>query len=93
MSLRPNFRCTTNRRFPGDGYVWTPGYWAWGDDIQDYYWVPGTWVPAPEPEYLWTPGYWAADRRRLFLAPGLLGPAGRFLRRRQLRLRLWRPGL
>jgi len=26
---------------PGDGYLWTPGYWAYGDD--DYYWVPGTW--------------------------------------------------
>jgi hypothetical protein len=43
---------------PGDGYIWTPGYWAWGDDIQDYYWVPGTWVEAPQPDYLWTPGYW-----------------------------------
>ena len=43
---------------PGDGYIWTPGYWAWGDDIQDYYWVPGTWVLAPQPGYLWTPGYW-----------------------------------
>ena len=31
---------------PGDGYIWTPGYWAWGDD--GYYWVPGTWVEAPE---------------------------------------------
>src|SRR5580704_16906373 len=27
---------------PGDGYLWTPGYWAWGNS--DYYWVPGTWV-------------------------------------------------
>ena len=18
---------------PGDGYIWTPGYWAWGDEI------------------------------------------------------------
>jgi len=27
---------------PGDGYLWTPGYWAW--DGSDYYWVPGTWV-------------------------------------------------
>jgi hypothetical protein len=43
---------------PQDGYLWTPGYWAWGDDIQDYYWVPGTWVEAPQPGYLWTPGYW-----------------------------------
>jgi hypothetical protein len=41
---------------PGDGYIWTPGYWAWDGD---YYWVPGTWVMAPEPGYLWTPGYWA----------------------------------
>jgi hypothetical protein len=27
---------------PGDGYLWTPGYWAWDDDGGDYYWVPGT---------------------------------------------------
>src|ERR1700732_2580790 len=32
---------------PGDGYLWTPGYWAYADD--DSYWVPGTWVLAPEP--------------------------------------------
>jgi hypothetical protein len=44
---------------PGDGYIWTPGYWAWGDG--DYYWVPGTWVLAPQPGYLWTPGYWGWD--------------------------------
>jgi hypothetical protein len=41
---------------PGDGYLWTPGYWAWDDG--DYYWVPGTWIMAPEPGFLWTPGYW-----------------------------------
>ena len=41
---------------PGPGYIWTPGYWAYGDD--GYYWVPGTWVMAPEPGLLWTPGYW-----------------------------------
>jgi hypothetical protein len=43
---------------PDDGYIWTPGYWAWDDNIQDYYWVPGTWVLAPQPDFLWTPGYW-----------------------------------
>src|SRR5207344_2018684 len=37
---------------PGDGYIWTPGYWAWDGD--DYYWVPGTWVLAPEIGFLWT---------------------------------------
>lgn len=41
---------------PGDGYIWTPGYWAYGQD--GYYWVPGTWVFAPRPGFLWTPGYW-----------------------------------
>src|ERR1700726_364072 len=43
---------------PGEGYMWTPGYWAWNDDYGDYYWVPGTWVLAPEVGFLWTPGYW-----------------------------------
>ena len=41
---------------PEAGYVWTPGYWSWGDD--GYYWVPGTWVQPPEAGLLWTPGYW-----------------------------------
>jgi len=59
---------------PGDGYIWTPGYWAWSDDDQDYYWVPGTWVPAPQPEYLWTPGYWAASGVVFLWHPGYWGP-------------------
>ncbi len=41
---------------PGDGYLWTPGYWAWGPD--GYYWVPGIWVRPPRIGYLWTPPYW-----------------------------------
>lgn len=41
---------------PGPGYVWTPGYWAYGPD--GYYWVPGTWVEPPSVGLLWTPGYW-----------------------------------
>ena len=36
---------------PGEGYIWTPGYWAWDDEDGDYYWVPGTWVLAPEPGF------------------------------------------
>jgi WXXGXW repeat (2 copies) len=43
---------------PGDGYLWTPGYWAYADTDTGYYWVPGAWVLAPEPNFLWTPGYW-----------------------------------
>jgi hypothetical protein len=44
---------------PGDGYIWTPGYWSYGD--AGYFWVPGTWVLAPQPGYLWTPGYWGFE--------------------------------
>jgi hypothetical protein len=41
---------------PQEGYLWTPGYWAWG--VDDYYWVPGVWVAPPRAGFLWTPGYW-----------------------------------
>jgi hypothetical protein len=41
---------------PGPGYIWTPGYWAYGP--AGYYWVPGTWVLPPSVGLLWTPGYW-----------------------------------
>ena len=43
---------------PGDGYIWTPGYWAWDAAGNDYVWVPGTWVQPPGVGLLWTPGYW-----------------------------------
>jgi hypothetical protein len=59
---------------PGEGYIWTPGYWAWDDDIQDYYWVPGTWIEAPQPGFLWTPGYWAADGAIFIWHAGYWGP-------------------
>ncbi|MEO8819699.1 MAG: hypothetical protein ABI374_02550 [Ginsengibacter sp.] len=41
---------------PYDGYLWTPGYWGYGD--MGYYWVPGAWVRPPQIGYLWTPCYW-----------------------------------
>src|SRR5580658_376963 len=41
---------------PTEGYLWTPGYWAYGD--AGYYWVPGVWVAPPRVGVLWTPGYW-----------------------------------
>src|SRR6202047_3391718 len=47
---------------PGDGYIWTPGYWSWSSD--GYYWVPGAWARPPESGYLWTPGWWGYDRKR-----------------------------
>jgi hypothetical protein len=41
---------------PAPGYLWTPGYWAYGE--AGYYWVPGVWVQPPRVGVLWTPGYW-----------------------------------
>jgi hypothetical protein len=57
---------------PGDGYIWTPGYWGWDGD--DYYWVPGTWVLAPEIGFLWTPGYWGWGGGAFFWHEGYWGP-------------------
>ena len=59
---------------PGDGYIWTPGYWAWDDDDGDYYWVPGTWVLAPEVGFLWTPPYWAWSDGAFVFYDGYWGP-------------------
>lgn len=59
---------------PAEGYIWTPGYWAYDYDFNDYYWVPGTWVEAPEVGYLWTPGYWGWGGDRYIFHEGYWGP-------------------
>jgi hypothetical protein len=57
---------------PEAGWMWTPGYWAYGDD--GYYWVPGTWVPSPYVGALWTPGYWGWGSGLYVWHPGYWGP-------------------
>jgi WXXGXW repeat (2 copies) len=57
---------------PGPGYIWVPGYWAYGPD--EYFWVPGTWVYPPEAGLLWTPGYWAWENDFYFWHGGYWGP-------------------
>src|SRR6267154_2527866 len=57
---------------PGPGYLWTPGYWAYGPD--GYFWVPGTWVYPPEVGLFWTPGYWAFEDGLYVWSPGYWGP-------------------
>jgi hypothetical protein len=57
---------------PGPGYLWTPGFWAYGPD--GYYWVPGTWVLPPGPGMLWTPGFWVFDGDAYRWRPGYWGP-------------------
>jgi hypothetical protein len=57
---------------PAPGYIWTPGYWAYGD--AGYYWVPGVWVQPPRVGVLWTPGYWGFVGAAYTWHPGYWGP-------------------
>jgi hypothetical protein len=57
---------------PGDGYLWNPGYWAYGDE--GYYWVPGVWVRPPQVGLLWTPGYWGWGGGAYIFHAGYWGP-------------------
>jgi YXWGXW repeat-containing protein len=58
---------------PGPGYLWTPGYWAYGVE-PGYYWVPGTWVLPPTFGVLWTPGYWGWGDGLFIFHRGYWGP-------------------
>jgi hypothetical protein len=57
---------------PTEGYIWTPGYWAYRDN--DYYWVPGVWVAPPRVGLLWTPAYWGFAGGVYGFHPGYWGP-------------------
>src|ERR1700748_3766840 len=56
---------------PVDGYIWTPGYWAYQND---YYWVPGVWVAPPTVGLLWTPPYWGWNNGAYVFNEGYWGP-------------------
>lgn len=57
---------------PEAGYLWVPGYWAWGP--YGYYWVPGTWVLPPQVGLLWTPGWWGWNDGAYLWHEGYWGP-------------------
>jgi WXXGXW repeat (2 copies) len=57
---------------PVEGYLWTPGYWAYGP--AGYYWVPGVWVAPPRAGVLWTPGYWGWSSGVYLWHAGYWGP-------------------
>ncbi len=57
---------------PNPGYVWTPGYWAYGPD--GYFWVPGVWVAPPSQGVLWTPAYWGWEGNAYLFHAGYWGP-------------------
>ena len=58
---------------PAPGYIWVPGYWAYGD--VGYYWVPGEWVLPPRVGLLWTPGYWSYSGSTYIFNEGYWGPS------------------
>src|SRR5215468_6813314 len=57
---------------PGPGYIWMPGYWAYGPN--GYYWVPGTWVLPPGIGLLWTPPWWGWNGTIYVFHAGYWGP-------------------
>ena len=57
---------------PSPGYLWTPGYWAYGPE--GYYWVPGVWVQPPTVGFLWTPAYWGWENGAYLFHGGYWGP-------------------
>ena len=57
---------------PGDGYLWTPGYWSYAP--QGYFWVPGAWAMPPQVGFLWTPGYWGFSAGIYRFNYGFWGP-------------------
>jgi len=57
---------------PSPGYMWSPGYWAWGP--AGYYWVPGTWVQPPSVGVLWTPPWWGWVGGAYVFHAGYWGP-------------------
>jgi hypothetical protein len=68
----PDLPAYTQPPIPGLGYIWTPGYWAWGAD--GYYWVAGSWVLPPAVGLLWTPGYWGWSNGLYAWNAGYWGP-------------------
>jgi hypothetical protein len=68
----PPLQVYTQPACPDDGYLWTPGYWAYENNA--YYWVPGAWVQPPQVGELWTPPYWGWDGSAYAFYPGYWGP-------------------
>ncbi|RYD84152.1 MAG: hypothetical protein EOP84_06300, partial [Verrucomicrobiaceae bacterium] len=47
-----------DQRPVGTNVTWIPGYWAWDDDDNDFFWISGVWRNLP-PDREWIPGYWS----------------------------------
>jgi hypothetical protein len=52
----PPLRYEVRPAMPGEGYVWTEGYW--GDRGGRYVWMPGVWVRPPYAGASWSHPHW-----------------------------------
>jgi len=43
---------------PDPSYVWTPGYWRWDTEAEQWRWIAGQWLNPPYPGAKWQAGYW-----------------------------------
>ncbi len=68
----PELPVYTQPACPVDGFLWQPGYWAYGP--AGYFWVPGVWVRPAHVGFLWTPGYWGFVGGRYGWHGGYWGP-------------------
>ena len=64
----------TRSACPADRSTFDAGYRPYDSDYNDYYWVPGTWVMAPQPGLFWTPGYWAWNGNGFLFNEGYRAP-------------------
>lgn len=46
---------------PGPGYVWTDGYWGWGNN--NWRWNDGRWMRPPRGRSQWVAPQWHRDNR------------------------------
>jgi hypothetical protein len=57
---------------PFPAAVWTPGHWRWNPGQQDYSWVGGVYLSAPQGHAVWVPGDWRQE------PPGWVWTEGRW---------------
>ena len=53
---------------PAPDYVWMRGYWRW--ERNDFFWVPGHWVPVERGYHKWVPGHWTQKHHRWYWVEG-----------------------
>ncbi len=78
---------------PAPGYIWTPGYWAWNEGYFGVLLGAGSMGDCAASGFVMDSWLLGLERRFICLERRLLGTDRRFLRRRLLRIWLYRGGL